>query len=1224
MTQAEQAMLRYNYLMSATTAQQGDFSRTSGTFANQIRLLTLNFQQLSATIGQGLIAAILPVIQALNALLAKLIQVAESFRNFFYALMGKKLKGSQKGIVNESLVSGVSDIGAAGDTAAGGLDNATGAAENLKKALSVLPFDQLNQLTDNSSAGGSGGGGGGAGGGGVGSGLDFSDLADAVNDLEEGEVPVNEWAERMRKAFLDQDWEKLGEEIAWGINKGLQKIYDVLDWNKVGPPIIKFVDAFTTTLNSLIDSIDWDLLGRDFGRGLNIITRTANQFLEGMDFKNLGRKLSVGLRGAFDEIDWKSLGNMIGNGFMVVWDIMGGFIADMSRFNPDTGKTGWQEFGDSIAEGLNGAFEKINFSEMATTLSNGINGVFQSLLSFTITFNWQAFADNVVNGINTFIAKTNWKANGQALEVFLDNFFSTLLDMASRINWEEFARGVGQFLSEIDWGQHLMQLFNVLVEVLGGIWTGLGETSAGKFIQAIIAFKIGTKLMPFVNNISKFFTGTTVTQKLSNAFQSLFSKSMKDGAAAAGNDSATMNGTWSGLLNGITNFGVSLHAGDTIGKIVDEFTGAAESSREFTTAAQLANAALYDMAQSGGESEAQLRDLQSRIALKLQYDEYNNLDDVLSDIETGLENAGVSSDKFKAALSNALNDPTILDAAKQLGGSTKGLTEDYYNALTEYINGVSEEIETATSELGATLSEMGFTMTDGFIANLQAKAPEDQEAIMNTFQSIIDGTKIKASEISAIFETMGITLPESVANSFTLMEPSVLAATVSLFDQVSQGQALKYDELVTAFYDLGIDITDTGLIKSLASQEASVQESALLLLSQLSAGAAMSENQLVYTFQSLGIGIANDGIINTLADAEPDVQKQAIDLLGQIQSAAESERQPLIDQFNELGVGTVNNGLLNALDNMDYDTRNKTLELLSEISGATTERRGEIITELENLGLDVGAGLIEGMAEKEYDVTKAGIGLGEAAVDGARTGADAYSSSRKTEALGEDMGQGLINGGRNKFTDIRAAFIQMAKVALQGIEMGFNSNIGIISNAMNQIINTMNRMSNTLYNAGRNAAQSFANGFSSIHIPTPHMYISSWTRNNLGDGSIISTPNFRVNWYATGGLFRKAAIAGIGESGAEAVLPLENRRTMNMIADSILSNASVGMDEEVLTNAVARGVAMAMMNNQGNKTPINVYATLYTEDNEVLARAVTKGQQSMDRRFNATPKLATI
>ena len=30
MTQAEQVMLRYNYLMSVTSAQSGDFARTSG------------------------------------------------------------------------------------------------------------------------------------------------------------------------------------------------------------------------------------------------------------------------------------------------------------------------------------------------------------------------------------------------------------------------------------------------------------------------------------------------------------------------------------------------------------------------------------------------------------------------------------------------------------------------------------------------------------------------------------------------------------------------------------------------------------------------------------------------------------------------------------------------------------------------------------------------------------------------------------------------------------------------------------------------------------------------------------------------------------------------------------------------------------------------------------------------------------------------------------------
>ena len=141
MSQAEQQLLRYNYLMAVTGAQQGDFARTSGSWANQTRILAENFKYLSAVLGQGLIAAVLQGIQALNALMGKLIQVAETFRNFVYTLMGKKLEGSQGGIVNDLAGIGDTSYGlensTAGGDAASGMEDATGAAHDLKKALSV-------------------------------------------------------------------------------------------------------------------------------------------------------------------------------------------------------------------------------------------------------------------------------------------------------------------------------------------------------------------------------------------------------------------------------------------------------------------------------------------------------------------------------------------------------------------------------------------------------------------------------------------------------------------------------------------------------------------------------------------------------------------------------------------------------------------------------------------------------------------------------------------------------------------------------------------------------------------------------------------------------------------------------------------------------------------------------------------------------------------------------
>ena len=54
MTQAEQATLRYEYIMNATADAQGDFANTSDSLANQQRILQLEIQTLAAEIGQDL------------------------------------------------------------------------------------------------------------------------------------------------------------------------------------------------------------------------------------------------------------------------------------------------------------------------------------------------------------------------------------------------------------------------------------------------------------------------------------------------------------------------------------------------------------------------------------------------------------------------------------------------------------------------------------------------------------------------------------------------------------------------------------------------------------------------------------------------------------------------------------------------------------------------------------------------------------------------------------------------------------------------------------------------------------------------------------------------------------------------------------------------------------------------------------------------------------------
>lgn len=170
MTQAEITTLRYNYVLSQLSLAQGDFARTSSSWANQIRILQERFKQLLGIIGNGLIAALTPVVQFLNMIIGKLITFANVVSAVFGRLFGKKSGGQQA-------ASGfaAADNAAKGATAsAGGLNNALkgteGQAKKTAKALgSLAGFDELNTISAaDSSSGGSGGGAdaGGIGGGG--------------------------------------------------------------------------------------------------------------------------------------------------------------------------------------------------------------------------------------------------------------------------------------------------------------------------------------------------------------------------------------------------------------------------------------------------------------------------------------------------------------------------------------------------------------------------------------------------------------------------------------------------------------------------------------------------------------------------------------------------------------------------------------------------------------------------------------------------------------------------------------------------------------------------------------------------------------------------------------------------------------------------------------------------------------------------------------------------
>lgn len=73
MSQSEQTMLRYQYLMQATADAQGDFSRTSDGYANSVRKLQTNVEALKTTLGTAFIGVVSDAVSALNGFLESLL-----------------------------------------------------------------------------------------------------------------------------------------------------------------------------------------------------------------------------------------------------------------------------------------------------------------------------------------------------------------------------------------------------------------------------------------------------------------------------------------------------------------------------------------------------------------------------------------------------------------------------------------------------------------------------------------------------------------------------------------------------------------------------------------------------------------------------------------------------------------------------------------------------------------------------------------------------------------------------------------------------------------------------------------------------------------------------------------------------------------------------------------------------------------------------------------------
>lgn len=262
MSQAEKVALRYNYVLNATKNAQGDFARTSGSWANQIRLLKEQWSQFLGILGSGLIKILTPMVKALNQMLASLISIGNAITKVF----GGKTTNNMSTTIKDSASS------------AGDLDAGLGDANESAKKLSrtIAGFDELNVLNpkEEEKKPDSGNTGSDIGAGNI---ADFkidetqtegvkTRLEQFVKDCQE---ILNKWQSTIPKLEINFDTEKainslqnIGKNLldtiaGWGsfiITIGIDIAND-LDIGRLGNDVLGLVEAFTELASSITGAV---------------------------------------------------------------------------------------------------------------------------------------------------------------------------------------------------------------------------------------------------------------------------------------------------------------------------------------------------------------------------------------------------------------------------------------------------------------------------------------------------------------------------------------------------------------------------------------------------------------------------------------------------------------------------------------------------------------------------------------------------------------------------------------------------------------------------------------------------------------------------------------------------------------------------------------------------------------------------------------------------------
>ncbi len=494
MSEQEKVALRYKFVMDKLSLAQGDFARTSDSWANQTRVLSLRFNELKATLGQGFINIFTPIVKGINWVLRGLQVLANAFKSFTEIIFGNAGGNNETSSVVSDLATNASN---ASDAVGGIGDSAKKSAKDLK---SLAAFDTAQILKSDSDDSDSTSGGGV---GGIGS-VDFGNTANSTMQqanmqmdafIKKAKELVSIFKQGFSEGFGDFDFSSITNSIE-GIKKSLIEIFteqEVLNsannWaNTVALNLGRVVGSIASIGTTIADN----LLG-----GFNLFLEQNKENLK----NHIVRLFDLSSRSA--EIQGKFAVTIADIFSVLRGDTAKQITADIIAIFTDSflgiKEIGWQagndilymitepinENKDLIKQTLQGILEPV--SSVLRTIKQGIQDTFSKFWEVYDTYIKPA-VENVKNGFSSIL--------DTVLNVWNENVKPILDEWANRFDilWKEhlqpmvnsFLEFFGKLINGISelWNQWLVPIINWVVENVVPVLSPIFETIGNLFINA--------------------------------------------------------------------------------------------------------------------------------------------------------------------------------------------------------------------------------------------------------------------------------------------------------------------------------------------------------------------------------------------------------------------------------------------------------------------------------------------------------------------------------------------------------------------------------------------------------------------------------------------------------------------------------------------------------------------------------------------------------------------